>query len=132
VPDPSRDKPVVRRAVFALEPARRRQVLEILWYIDALHHHIDPDMYRIELDEVKNLQRIFGNGIDTPPLTISVTYDELFALSICVDAANTYSHRKSAGLRADLTDEEFDDVQTWVTTNERWFITPLKNDEWAT
>jgi hypothetical protein len=129
VPEPTTPTPTVRRAFFALDAVRRRQVLEVLSYIDALHCHIDPDMYRIELDEVKSLQRKFGDGDDDPPATISVTYDELFALSICIDAANTYSHRKSAGLRADLSDAEFDDVEHWVTASERWFITPLPSEE---
>jgi hypothetical protein len=127
VTDSQPDTPIVRRAVFALDPERRRQVLEVLWYIEQRHFWIDPDMFKIELKEVEVLKRIFGEGLDEPPPTISVTNDEIFALELCVMAADAYAHRRGERHLCALTDEEFDDLDKWVAQTQRWFVTrPLR------
>jgi hypothetical protein len=126
VTDSQPDTPIVRRAVFALAPGRRRQVLEVLWYIEHRHHWIDPDMFKIELDEVATLKRIFGESEEEPPSTISVTNDEIFSLETCVMAADAYAHRRGERQLCALTDEEFAEVGAWVAQTHRWFITPLR------
>lgn len=121
------DRPIVRRAVVALDSARRRQVLEVLSYIEDRLHWIDPDMYRIERHQLETLQRLFGNGNEDedPPAQLSVTYDEVFSLETCVMAADTYAHRRGERQHCTLTDQEFTDVDAWVATIRRLFITPL-------
>jgi hypothetical protein len=127
VPDSQPKKPVVRRAVFALAPERRRQILEVLWYIEHRHHHIDPEMFRIDLDEIEMLKRLFKDGEDEGPPTISVRHDQVFALNTYVMAADTYAHRKGERAYCNVSDEHFVDLAKWVTETERWFITPLKD-----
>jgi hypothetical protein len=128
VTDPKPDVPVVRRAVFALEADRRRQVLEVLWYIEHRHHWIDPDMFTIELADVATLKRIFGEGEEEPSLTISVTGDQMFALETCVMAADTYAHRRGERALCALTDDELAAVGRWVAQAQRWFITRSLKD----
>jgi hypothetical protein len=127
VPDSQPNKPIVRRAVFALDPDRRRQILEVLWYIEHRHHFIDPDMFDIDLDDVEILKRLFRDGDDEGPLTISVTHDEVFALDTCVTAADVYAHRKGERALCNVSDEDFVDLGKWMAETERWFITPLKD-----
>jgi hypothetical protein len=128
VPDSQPKKPIVRRAVFALDPERRRQILEVLWYIEHRHHHIDPDMFDINLDEVEMLKRLFRDGDDKGPPTISVTHDQVFALNICVMAADIYAHRTGERAYCNVSDEHFVDLAKWMTATERWFITPLRDE----
>ncbi len=128
VTDSQPDAPIVRRAVFAVESDTRRQVLEVLWYIEHRHHWIDPDMFTIELADVATLKRIFGEGEEEPSPTISVTSDQMFALETCVMAADTYAHRRGERELCALTDDEFDAVDRWVAQAQRWFITRSVKD----
>lgn len=125
--DSKPERPIVRRGVFALTRARQRQVLEVLSYIELRHEWIDPDMFRIDMTLVAALQRIFGAGEDDAPPSISVTYDEVFALETFVMAADTYAHRKGERKYCEVTDAEFDDLDLWVAQTRRWFVTPLRD-----
>jgi hypothetical protein len=117
--------PVVRRAVLAITPEQRKRILDVLSCIEVLHHRIDPLMFDIDLDAVAALQRIFGDGVEDPPATVSVTYGDLATLELCVMAADTYSHRHDGRGICHLADEVFDDAGQWVTRALRWFYEPL-------
>lgn len=119
------ERPVVRRAVFALTPDRRRQALEVLWYIEHRHHWIDPDMYDIDLDDVAALQRMFGADDEDGPATISMTFEDVVALETCVMAADTYTHRPGERTLCPLTDEEFADIDRWTSEARQCFVTRL-------
>lgn len=119
------ERPVVRRAVFALAPDRRRQVLEVLWYIEHRHHWIDPDMFDIDLDDLAALQQMFGADDDPAPATISLTFDDVVALETCVMAADAYTHRQGERGLCSLTDEEFADIDRWMSEARQCFVTQL-------
>ncbi len=122
-------KPVVRRAAFVVGKELRRQFVEVLDYVEAWHHHIDPDMYQIDLEQVTALMRRFRDDEDhtTEEVCLAFTYEELFALVIMVDAADTYCHRHSMDRKGlELTDQQLTGLRAWVTRSERWFITPLR------
>lgn len=121
-------KPVVRRAAFVINQARRRQFVEVLDYIETLHWHIDPDMYRIELTGVAALKLRFQDDEDdtSEVVCMSFTHDELFTLSIVVAAADTYSHRSKQPRVHGVNDQQLKALDEWVARAERWFITPLK------
>ena len=92
------------------------------------HPHIDPDMYRIELQGVLALKQRFQDDEEDPPdiVCMSFTHDELFSLSIIVDAA-TYSHRHQEPRVHGVTDQQLKALEEWVAQAERWFMTPLKD-----
>lgn len=121
-------KPVVRRAAFAIGEKHRRQFVHVLDYIETQHWHIDPDMYAIELEDVLALKKRFQDDEEDPPevVCLSFTHDEIFSLSLVVDAAGTYSHRHNEPRVCGVTDQELKALDEWVARAERWFITPLK------
>jgi len=121
-------KPVVRRAAFSIGEEHRRQFVHVLDYIEMQHWHIDPDMYRIELDEVLALRKRFQDDEEDPPdvVCMSFTHDEIFSLGIIVAAADTYSHRHKQPRVLGVTDQQLRALDEWVARAERWFITPLK------
>lgn len=122
-------KPVVRRAAFVVDKERRRQFVEVLDYVETFHHHIDPDMYQIDLEKVAALKGLFHDDEDdtTEVVCLAFTHDEMFALGTFVQAADTYRHRRSMQRNAlCLTDQQLTELDDWVTRSERWFFTPLK------
>lgn len=122
-------KPVVRRAAFAIREKQRQQFCHVLDYIEMQHPHIDPDMYCIELQGVLALKQRFQDDEDDPPdiVCMSFTHDEIFSLSIIVDAATTYSRRHKEPRVYGVTDQQLKALEEWVAQAERWFITPLKD-----
>lgn len=122
-------KPIVRRAAFLVSKELRRQFVEILDYVETFHQTIDPDMFRIDLEQVTALKRLFEDDEEdtTEAVCLAFTHDDIFALSIIVDATDTYCHRRTMQRGAlNLTDQQLTDLRDWVTRSERWFITPLK------
>jgi hypothetical protein len=119
------ERPIVRRAIVALTPDRRRQLLEVLDYIESRHYWIDPDMFDIDRRDVATLGRMLGAGDDAGPAVISVAFDDVVALETCVMAADTYAHRKGERALCSLTDEEFTDLDRWVSDVRQRFVTPL-------
>ena len=119
------ERPIVRRAIVALTPDRRRQLLECLHYIEHRHYWIDPDMFDIGLDDVAALRRMLGAEDDAAPAAMSVAFDDVVALETCVMAANTYANRKGERAHWSLTDEEFADADRWVADIRQRFVTPL-------
>jgi len=121
-------KPVVRRAAFTLGETHRRQFVNVLDYIEMQHWHIDPDMYKIDLEDVLALRKRFQDDEEDPPevVCLSFTHAEIFSLSIFVDAADTYSHRHKQPKVYGVDDQQLKALEEWVARAERWFITPLK------
>jgi hypothetical protein len=128
VSDTPLTKPVVRRAAFVIGEAQRRQFCNVLDYIEMQHWHIDPDMYRIELEEVLALKRRFQDDEEDPPdvVCMSFTHAEIFSLSTFVDAATTYSHRHKQPPVYGVNDQQLKALDEWIARAERWFITPLR------
>jgi len=118
--------PKVRRAVITLDAVRRQRLRRVLDYIEMRHPSIDPDMYDIELEKVAALKTLLTTDDEHEPITISWLHDDLFALSIIIDAAGTYSTRYGGGGIYGVSPTDLEDLHRWVATSERWFITPLK------
>jgi hypothetical protein len=122
-------KPVVRRAAFVVHKERRRQFAEVLDYVETFHVIIDPDMFRIDLEQVTALKRRFEDDEEdtTEAVCLAFSYDELFALGLFVDATDAYCHRRTMQRGAlNLTDQQLTELRDWVTRSERWFFTPLR------
>jgi hypothetical protein len=121
-------KPLVRRAAFTIDEEHRRRFVHVLDYIEMQHYHIDPDMYRIELDEVLALRQRFQDDEDDPPAIVcmSFTHREIFSLAIFVEAAITYSNRRNEPRVLGVTAEQLESLDEWVARAERWFFTPLR------
>jgi hypothetical protein len=126
VANPPESTPKVRRAVISIDAVRRQRLLRVLDYIELRHSSIDEDMYRIELEQVAALKTLLRTEDEQEEITISWLHDDLFALRIIVDAAETYSTRYDGGGIYRVSPAELEDLRRWVAASERWFITPLK------
>jgi len=126
VANPRESTPQVRRAVISIDAVRRLRLLRVLDYIEMRHPSIDPDMYDIQLDKVAALKTLLTTDDEHEEITISWLHNDLFALSIIIDAAETYSTRYGGGGIYGVSPTELDDLRRWVDASERWFITPLK------
>lgn len=94
---------------------------EIIDYVRTIHHHIDPDMYDIDTKRLEHFAWCFEEDmVDHSGFVMTVTYEDLLDLQIIVDAAYTYSNRKSAGSRAEsLTNVGFEAIVTWLSQAQR-------------
>jgi hypothetical protein len=125
VPNPRESTPTVRRAVISIDGVRRQRLVRVLDYIEMRHPSIDPDMYDIKLDVVAALKALLTTEGEDEEVTISWVHGDLFALSIIIDAAETYSTRYGGGGIYGVSPSELEDLRRWVNASERWFITPL-------
>lgn len=100
---------------------RHRFMCEIIDYVRMIHHHIDPDMYDIDAKRLEHFAWCFeGDMVEPSGFIMTVTYEDLFDLQIIVDAAYTYSNRKSAGSRPEsLTNVGFEALVTWLSQTQR-------------
>jgi hypothetical protein len=126
VANPREPTPTVRRAVISIDAVRRQRLLRVLDYIELRHPSIDPDMYSIELENVAALKALFTTQDEDEAISISFVHSDVFALSIIIDAAETYSTRYGGGGIYGVSPSELEDLRRWVNASERWFITPLK------
>ena len=97
---------------------RHEFMREIIEYLRGIHHHIDPDMYDIQPARLEHFAWCFeGENLDDPSgFVMTVTYKDLLDLQILVDAAYTYSNRKSSGSRAaSLTNAGFEAMVEWLS-----------------
>jgi hypothetical protein len=94
---------------------------ENIEYLRGIHHHIDPDMYDIDPTRLEHFAWCFEEDpIDSTGFIMTVTYEDLLDLQIMVDAAYTYSNRKSAESRAaSLTNVGFDAMVEWLSQANR-------------
>lgn len=94
---------------------------EIIDYVRTIYHHIDPDMYDIDARRLEHFAWCFEEDmVDPMGFIMTVTYQDLFDLQIIVDAAYTYSNRKSSGSRPEsLTNVGFEALITWLSQTQR-------------
>jgi hypothetical protein len=59
-------------------------------------------------------------------IAISWLHEDLFALSIILDAADTCSTRYGGTGIPGVSPSELEDLHRWIDASERWFFTPLK------
>ena len=120
-------KPSVSQlAELVVSAERHQQLQDIVGYVKNLHSFIDPDMYRISIKKLEELQwSVEGIEFESEGFkeclgfTMQVSWNDLIFLETVVDAADTYSHRKSTGQRVEgITDQGFDDLTKWLTRSE--------------
>lgn len=118
------DRPSVRRAVFGLDAERCRQFLATIEYVESWHWHIDPDMFRIDLDGLAAVKQRFPADTDGLPAagSVSFSYEELFALETVVFAADVYSHRQGQPPVDGVSDRQFGELTAWLGEALRWFV----------
>ena len=113
-------------AELVVSAERHQQLQDIVGYVKNLHSFIDPDMYRISTKNLEELEcSVEGVEFESEGFkeclgfTIQVSWDDLMFLETVVEAADTYSHRRSTGQRVEgITDQGFDDLMKWLTRSE--------------
>ena len=102
----------LEQTIVEIDKARHGQLLEILSYIEATCHHIDPDMYRIRSGDIETLKNLLVHGALHP--RVAVSHDDLRSLEILVAAAWTYSHREKGNGLPGVRHEEFENLTLWL------------------
>lgn len=113
-------------AELVVSAERHQQLQNIVGYVKQLHSFIDPDMYRISMKRLEELEwSVEGVEFESEGFkeclgfTMQVSWEDLIFLETVVEAADTYSHRKSTGQRVEgITDQGFDDLMKWLTRSE--------------
>jgi hypothetical protein len=60
---------------------------------------------------------------------MQVSWDDLIFLRLVVEAADTYSHRRTTGRRVEgITDQGFDDLMKWLARSENELFRSKLND----
>lgn len=117
---------IPRMAELVVSADRHQQLQDIVGYVKQLHSFIDPDMYSISMEKLEELEwSVEGVEFESEGFkeclgfTMEVTWEDLMFLETVVEAAETYSHRKSTGQRVEsLTDQGFDDLRKWLVRSE--------------
>lgn len=113
-------------AELVVSAGRHQQLQDIVSYVKAIHHHIDPDMYRISMTKLEELEWCV-EGVEFESegfkeclgFTMKVSWEDLIFLQLVVEAADTYSHRRTTGWRVEgITDQGFDDLMKWLAKAE--------------
>jgi hypothetical protein len=112
------DRPQLAELVVSAE--RHRHMEDLLSYVSGIHHSIDPDMYRISKEQLEHFAWCFeAEAFEHTGFAMTVSWEDLFALEIIVDAAYTYSKRRSSPGRVEgLTDQGFEDLLNWLARAE--------------
>jgi hypothetical protein len=113
-------------AELVVSAERHQQLQNIVEYVKNLHSFIDPDMYRISMKKLEELEwSVEGVEFESEGFkeclgfTMKVSWEELMFLETVVEAADTYSHRRTTGQRVEcITDQGFDDLMKWLTRSE--------------
>ncbi len=113
-------------AELVVSAERHQQLQNIVGYVKQLHSFIDPDMYRISMKKLEELEwSVEGVEFESEGFkeclgfTMQVSWEDLMFLETVVEAADTYSHRKSTGQRVEgITDQGFTDLMKWLTGSE--------------
>jgi hypothetical protein len=107
-------------AELVVSADRHRYLDDILSYVRAIHHHIDPDVYRIDKQKLEHFAWCFSEEDgEYQGFTIMVSWQDLFDLETVVEAAYTYSMRKtSPGRAGDLTEIGFEALLKWLAKAE--------------
>lgn len=103
-----------------------QQLQDIVGYVKHLQRFIDPDMYRLSMEKLEELEwSVEGVEFESEGFreclgfTMKVSWEDLMFLETVVEAADTYSHRRSTGQRVEgITDQGFDALRKWLVRSE--------------
>jgi hypothetical protein len=102
----------LEQTIVEVDKTKHGQLLEILSYIEATCHHIDPDMYRIRPGDIETMSNLLVHGALHP--RVAVSHDELRSVEILVAAAWTYSHRQKGNGLPGVRHEDFEKLTLWL------------------
>lgn len=102
--------------VLTLDRTRRRQLSEMLGYIAAIHYHIDPDRFDIDLPYVEGVRARIEAEVEaeTYETTLRLTARQLLELEIIVDAAVTYLHRGDPPGMDGVDEDDCVELSDWL------------------
>ena len=124
--EPERTSNPPETAELVVSAEHHQQLHDIVSYVKELHHFIDPDMYRIPLEQLEELEWCV-DGVEFESegekewygFTMPVSWKDVRFIETVVMAADTYSHRRTTGYRVEsLTDQGFDGLMKWLAKAE--------------
>jgi len=101
------------REILRVDPARREKLRAILDYVRNIHHHIDPDRFRIDATWIETMLRALEGG-PIEEVRIGVTYADLLLLESATDAAATFAQRTGFAPLTDVDDDELSEIFEWL------------------
>lgn len=105
-----------------LDPEMHRRIAETLSFLEYFEWMIDPLMFRIDLEKVRSLQRLFhaemtGEPLD-PPADVAVTFNDINTLIYYAMAAHEYSLRKDGRGKLLVSDAEMRELNAYLVVVE--------------
>lgn len=108
--------------ILRLDPEMHRRIAETLAFLEDYEWMIDPLMFRIDLEKVRALQRLFHAGITgeplMPPAQVPVTFNDVNTLIYYVMAAHEYSLRSDGRGKLPVTDAQMRELHAWLVVVE--------------
>jgi hypothetical protein len=95
----------LEKTVITLNAAQASQLSAIVDYIGGIHHHIDPDYYKIDLTSLQALGARLGK--ENP---FAFDFESHFLLETAVMAAETYSARSGYDPVANVEAQDFENL----------------------
>jgi hypothetical protein len=108
--------------ILRLDPEIHRRIAETLSFLEDYEWMIDPLMFRIDLEKVRALQRLFAAEITgkplVPPAEVPVTFDDVNTLIYYAMAAHEYSLRKDGRGKLPVGDAEMRELNAYLVVVE--------------
>jgi hypothetical protein len=108
--------------MLRLDPETHRRIAETLSFLEDYEWMIDPLMFRIDLEKVHALQRLFHAEITgeplEPPAHVPVTFNDVNTLIYYVMAAHEYSLRRDGRGKLPVTDAQMRELHAWLVVVE--------------
>lgn len=105
-----------------LDPEMHRRIAETLSFLEDYEWMIDPLMFRIDLEKVRALQRLFQAELTgaplTPPDEVAVTFNDVNTLIYYAMAAHEYSLRKDGRGKLPVTDAQMRELHAYLAEIE--------------
>lgn len=101
------------REILSVDPVRREKLRAILDYVRGIHHHIDPDRFRLDAAWIDTMRRALEGG-PIEDVRIGVTYADLLLLESATDAAATFAQRSGFAPLTDIDDDELSEIFEWL------------------
>src|SRR5262245_21734365 len=100
-----------------LDPEMHRRIAKTLSFLEYFEWMIDPLMFRVDLEKVRTLQRLFhaemtGEPLD-PPTEVAVTFNDINTLIYYAMAAHEYSLRSSGRGKLLVSDAEMRELNAY-------------------
>lgn len=116
-------RPVPGQVTVRLNAERRTQFREMVDYIAAIHHHIDPLRFDIDSALLERLQKLLSqDGWEDTPLVVS--YDTQRAIDDIADAAGVYTDRGYPPLMNGVSSDDCLEFLEWFTKATRALYEP--------